>query len=579
MPDMKKYKIPILLGVTGHRDIVEAQYTTIEEILLKNIQVMILDKYPGSPVKLMTPLADGADRLVARIAIKLGLDIVVPLPMPEQVYKNTFLGESGSAERQQSVDEFDELKLFASPNEEFLLPQLADENELASNLEAQSNQFALLGAFMAKHCHVLIALYDGNPSESVGGTSQIFNYRLTGQMNGLPLKIDSEDYEKIDFVMPDNMFDTQHAGLLWHITVSRKSSHHSVDVTFAEKSIEDSLKTVDYHDSLRKIHGFNADVDSYQEQLGRAKQTVSHIPELENHLVSADMDTGCLQGIRDPYVAADQLAIIYAGEHHDYFMIFCLALSGIAVSEWFFSHEFNSVAPLWAYIVFLGVGYLMHRLHRNRSVHNKYNEYRALAEALRVQFYWRCAGLKSVVSDHYLRKHQIDTNWIAGAVKAVSYKSYNNNMSNVDFVETAWIKDQKVYFENKLKGLTEIKGFLKTYKAILYVLMYVFALIGIYSHELLSHVTLSALLGMIPLLYVLIEHKSTYMSQSELIRSYNVYYRLFARAYESLEASKRKGEDCVHKAKLLIYQLGCEALIENGDWLIINRDKKAEKPE
>lgn len=584
-----EYKIPIILGVTGHRDIEKAQYNEIESILTEKIQTLILDKYPKSPVKLITPLADGADRLVAKVAIKLGVQIVVALPMDEHIYKSTFLGEDGSAERMQSVSEFDQLVQHGKANEVFVLPQLVDENELANNSEDQARQFALLGAFMAKHCHILIALYDGAISENIGGTSQIVRYRSSGVMNGLPLKIDCEEFEKIDFVMPDNLFDTQHTGILWQVTVSRDSVPNDQEVEFQERITEDSLKTVNYKKSLDKINDFNRDVEQFLQEIKRADDLNSQVKnadkitielaQCESNLMAADTANGCLQSIKKTYIAADHLAVIFARDHREYFTVFSLFLIGVAVSEWLFSHGINSSATLSAYILCLAVGQGIFVHHRNRSVHNKYNEYRALAEALRVQFYWRSAGLKSVVSDHYLRKHQVDTSWISGAVKAVSYRTYLNELHDIDFVITEWIKGQKDYYEAKLKHFIESKHYVGVFKKILYALMYLSAFLGIYFHSLLSHALLSALLSSIPLLYVLMEHKATYMSEPELMRSYNIYYRLYARAYETLEAAERKGADYVKSAKAIIYQLGCEALIENGDWLIINRDKKAKKPE
>jgi hypothetical protein len=48
---------------------------------------------------------------------------------------------------------------------------------------------------------------------------------------------------------------------------------------------------------------------------------------------------------------------------------------------------------------------------------DKYQDYRALAEGMRVQFYWRLAGLKLSVADHYLRKQRSELDWICSAIR------------------------------------------------------------------------------------------------------------------------------------------------------------------
>ena len=115
------------------------------------------DGYPGRIVAVMSPLAEGADRLVAEEAIALGMPLHVPLPMPRELYTRI----SHSPE---SLEQFD--ALCASAVEVYELP-LTPGNTVASIREPGGNrarQYAQAGVFLCAHCHVLLALWDGKES-------------------------------------------------------------------------------------------------------------------------------------------------------------------------------------------------------------------------------------------------------------------------------------------------------------------------------------------------------------------------------------------------------------------------------
>ncbi len=75
-------RIPLLVGVVGHRDLVPDEVPAIRaavEELLRTIR----DAEPDVPVKLLTAQAEGADLLAAEVARVLGIGIVAMLPHPE----------------------------------------------------------------------------------------------------------------------------------------------------------------------------------------------------------------------------------------------------------------------------------------------------------------------------------------------------------------------------------------------------------------------------------------------------------------------------------------------------------------
>ena len=56
-----------MIGVTGHRDLVPEEIPVLRERVREFFRDLD-DLFPGLPVMVMTPLAEGADRLVADVA-------------------------------------------------------------------------------------------------------------------------------------------------------------------------------------------------------------------------------------------------------------------------------------------------------------------------------------------------------------------------------------------------------------------------------------------------------------------------------------------------------------------------------
>ena len=78
--------VPLVIGVTGHRDLVEAELPGIEA-RVREFLSDLQERYPNLPLRVMTPLAEGADCLVGRVAQELGIPLTVPLPMPIAIYE------------------------------------------------------------------------------------------------------------------------------------------------------------------------------------------------------------------------------------------------------------------------------------------------------------------------------------------------------------------------------------------------------------------------------------------------------------------------------------------------------------
>ena len=176
------HKLPISFGVSGHRDLRNEDREILRKSVRKIFQVC-RQHYPNHPLELLSPLAEGADTLVAQVALEENLRLIAPLPLPRHLYEMDF----GTPEVQQT---FSELLKQAEVIE---LPLLDSEENLSTYGDARNLQYVQVGAYVARNSQILIALWDGLPLDKAGGTSQVVKYKLTGEMIDLP-----KEYQKAE---------------------------------------------------------------------------------------------------------------------------------------------------------------------------------------------------------------------------------------------------------------------------------------------------------------------------------------------------------------------------------------------
>ena len=165
---------PIIVGVTGHRDIAPEHHEA-ERTALQTVLTSLYDQF-GDALLLMTALADGADQLAADVAEKLiasngkntPLKIIAVSPMPLATYREKVTDKDALAHHWSRAALRLEL-----PN---LSPSAA-----AGYDELQYEQ---LGVLIARRSHLLLALWDGQQSTVPnGGTASVVRMRQMGEHN------------------------------------------------------------------------------------------------------------------------------------------------------------------------------------------------------------------------------------------------------------------------------------------------------------------------------------------------------------------------------------------------------------
>lgn len=155
----------IIIGVTGHRRLENepALASDVASVLAKIER--LIPTLQATPVEftVLSPLAEGADRLVAReVLTRAGARLEAVLPMEEDEYAADF-------ELPGSRAEF-----------EALLSTARTRRRLPPS-PSQAEAYAKAGRYVVDHCDVLIAIWDGEPGNGKGGTSEIIEYAREAQ--------------------------------------------------------------------------------------------------------------------------------------------------------------------------------------------------------------------------------------------------------------------------------------------------------------------------------------------------------------------------------------------------------------
>lgn len=151
-------RLPLIFGVSGHRDLRIADVPQLREQLFR-VFARFRAAYPHTPFQLLTPLAEGADRLAAEVALESGISLFVPLPMERKEYERDFAAA-------ESLAEFRALLAVAESHWEIPIR----EKPVPENRTAQ---YAAVGDFIARSSHILILLWDGTDNRKIGGTAWV----------------------------------------------------------------------------------------------------------------------------------------------------------------------------------------------------------------------------------------------------------------------------------------------------------------------------------------------------------------------------------------------------------------------
>ena len=582
--------LPLVVGITGHRDLREKDHEPLKQKIRK-IFAELRQRYPATPLILLSPLAEGADRLAAQVALELDIRLVVPLPMPKDEYEKDF-------ETPQSKADFNELLHKAERSFALSGPEESPEiNDLVKE-KGRAGFYALVGAYIARHSQILIALWDGVASTKPGGTAEVVRFKL----EGVPPP----------YAPPRSQLDPVESGPVYHILTPRIKNPSPAGTAFALDKhfpgyVDEAVGERIYHRIYQRFDNFNRDAQRLATQLTDAhRESMAYVltPEQQQSLPSG------LKFALDRYGWADALALHFQRRMRQTVRgVLLIALLAAICIQAYSQVVSGSRWLAGAYLVAMCVAYAWYVWARRRDYHNKYLDYRALAEGLRVHLFWRLARLKEEVPDHYLRRQRGELDWIRQAIRVWTIPTkmeaptdhpdpVAKHPERLQIVLDRWVSDQAAYFRKAgrrdhwrsmvlryveygffIAGL--ILAFIKVLLPLLEPILAGVSMTR--DHTGTDNVHKSSLEPILPIMSMslvvgaLLHIYAKVLSLAEHAKQYGRMSEIFSLAEDSLQGLLKAGD--LEGAHKLIKDLGQEALAENGDWVLLHRERPLEMPQ
>ncbi len=157
---------PVLrVGVTGHRNLAdEAAVRAAAAAVFAELAAQLERLSPSLPsparLRVVSPLADGADRIVAEAGLAVGGALHCPLPFARATYEDDF-GDASTADFRVLLDRAE--RVF----------------ELNGRREDPEGAYEAVGRVVMGHADFLVAVWNGAPPQGRGGTGQIVEEALS----------------------------------------------------------------------------------------------------------------------------------------------------------------------------------------------------------------------------------------------------------------------------------------------------------------------------------------------------------------------------------------------------------------
>lgn len=541
--------ITLTIGITGHRSIDLADYPLYEQRIHAFFD-QLEAAYPYTPLRVLSALAEGADRLPTEVALARGYQVFVPVPLPVAEYEEDF---------PETLDEFRGILARIPPENVFELPQLGSRppGSTMSPEALRDLHYAQVGAYIASHCHILLAMWDGVTNDLRGGTSDVVHYKLEGSR---PYGLAAPEALELPDTGPVVHLHTRRSGN----PVDTSTAIGELRWLYPEGRSEDEFAYI-----YKSIDNFNGDP-------ARAAALAS-------------IDTGkAFEGLPaalrreqreliDVFCAADALAIHYQRISTKVLKVM-VTLGGImAILYEAYSHLAHPRVALGGYLTAFILVCIIYGWQRKANTHQHHLDYRALAEGMRVQLFWTVAGVQQSVAGSYLRKQNDELQWIREALRPVKVRAHFA-LASPAFLHQVWILDQMGYFSRSAGRLR------KTVRQVELVSMGLFA-IGLVrtaamfltwdmleETHMIHHWSIVSI-GSAPIVGALMEAYSERMGNEARSKQHAILAGTFSRAESAFRRLQEREPDNIAALQALLAALGREALIENGDWVLLRRER------
>ncbi len=533
--------IPLIVGVAGHRSLPDAQLAL--RGVVRDLLLDFRNRYPSTRIVLLSALAEGADRLVAREALELGFSLVVPLPMEREEYEKDFTTP-------ESVAEFRSLLLRA--DSVFVVRPFAAN----STADARATAYATCGAYIAARCVELITLWDGEDSPT-GGTAEVVRFKL----DGIPAP----------YLPEHEAFDLSRCGPVLHVMTPR-GAKPDVEGAFSVTVRYPRFVVVDPAGAFESA---KSDIERFNRDATRGP-LAARIRDL-----TVRQQAESLANEYQRRTAASLIAITVT--------VF-LAFIAFNLYATFANHP---VPLLVAYVVFGAGAFVPYLISRRGEWQLRYQDYRAFEQMLRTEEYWRIAGIERSVASRFAESERATVDWVSIALRALTEGPSKSDASSrpvspraLKEVYEEWILGQYRYFTGagKRERVRErVSTRIIAASLVLSVALTVNSHIGSWFgtfHDFVGIVLFAA--TVLAVAAALIHNFAEKRGWSEHSRHYELMAALFGYAAERFAPILNETQldaPTMSRLRAILVALGDEAIRETAAWLNLHRSRPLNVPQ
>jgi len=499
--------IPLLIGIIGHRELPEEYRSDLEAEISQALE-QIRSQMPNTQIVLVSSLADGADRLGARVGLAKGMELIVPLPFESEVFQNDFPNTS---------DEFKNLLGRAQCS--FVAT------------EAEYSGYEAASRWIARHCQIIIALWDGEQEDPAPGGSA-HTVRLRHRIGESACTLSSvADY----------------LGPVVHLHSPRTPGVGRNKPQWVWPTDADGQKT-SFAQLLSPLDEFNQEAGKVGKEFLR--DSLMQLPEQ----FSSKKRLSHAFGLADSLANACQKR----------FRIYLNASVGLAVIAYIVQQAWPTTNGRFAASLLLTIAIIVINFSSRAQYLERYLEYRALAEVLRVACFWRLAGVSATPTVRFLHQHWGNLRWVRSAVNAL-WVPDTSIAPDLELVKVRWVDDQQAYYEWKSEASESAAQRSRHLTNLCFALGVIFAWFGVFRPELGAFFTLAS--GILLLIVGAISHFSHTRGWGEDAS----HYRAMAVPFSWCQQIWRFGDE--KERRVLVQELGGECVAELSNWLLIHRNR------
>jgi hypothetical protein len=447
-------RVAVVIGITGKRNL-NGKDQAVRGALGQALSELDT-RFPDTPKILLSALAEGADTIAAEEALaRSSWQVVAPLPLPLDLYLQDFTAPAAHHLRGLLKDprvhmlELDPL-LDPATGQALELPALSRRPE-GSN-ENRSLHYEQAGLFIAQNCVLMLAVMpaDEQPGR-IGGTARIVDFRLRGRADRHARAV----FERSTMLRKRILLDQADTGPVWLVDLYAAEDR--------QEKLPSPMKVLLPDPETPKESETSA---SGGRLLERSLLLIRHLDAFNRRIPPQDTGQVAKRSGPDAVSALRRLRATLSGiqmpvNRKVRNSIFVLAgFFVVAVFALEIYSAFNSRWQ-WRWSIFIYAGlliwaFLLYNIARRNAWQPIAEDYRAVAEALRVQIVWWEAGLVKP-------EHRVDRFYLRGArgslalvraalrhmIDAASLWRPRPDLTSKP--EQQWISDQITFFEAKIK--------------------------------------------------------------------------------------------------------------------------------